>query len=425
VKRLAVLALLAACSSNSENTGSTSSGASVPCDVDAILKDKCQRCHGEKPQFGAPMPLVTWEDVQAPGKSDPSKKVLDLMLLRINDAQNPMPQGDTLAPHEKTALETWLKAGAPKGGATCSNQGPTAARDIGPQHLPCAESEQVRFTAHGEGDSKYQVPVDADNLNMCFTWRAPFDDGTQMTAFAPIIDDGRVVHHWILFQTAVPQTEGGFKKCQMPADSTFLAGWAPGAGNSVMPPDIGQVLPGKDRWLILQLHYWNVAGHKDALDKSGVAMCTTKTPRPKAGTISRLGTANIALPARSKHTVSGKCTPSITQPVTIYGASPHMHQLGRTFKLEILRGGKEENKELVLEVARFDFNKQGSYPVSAVVQPGDTLRTTCGYDNSTDQKVYFGEKTENEMCFGFLATYPAPGLINAGGAATHGCIDPE
>jgi hypothetical protein len=38
--------------------------------------------------------------------------------------------------------------------------------------------------------------------------------------------------------------------------------------------------------------------------------------------------------------------------------------------------------------------------------PGDTLRTTCTYKNATAAPIRFGERTENEMCFNFVAVYP-------------------
>jgi hypothetical protein len=36
---------------------------------------------------------------------------------------------------------------------------------------------------------------------------------------------------------------------------------------------------------------------------------------------------------------------------------------------------------------------------------------------------YFGEKTEDEMCFNFVLAYPETGLVNAGGKAARRCID--
>src|SRR5262245_2659063 len=47
--------------------------AGIPCQAAAALKARCQSCHAAQPTLGAPMPLVTWDDLQQPAPSDPSK----------------------------------------------------------------------------------------------------------------------------------------------------------------------------------------------------------------------------------------------------------------------------------------------------------------------------------------------------------------
>ena len=42
--------------------------------------------------------------------------------------------------------------------------------------------------------------------------------------------------------------------------------------------------------------------------------------------------------------------------------------------------------------------------------PGDSVRTTCTYDNPGSIPVTFGENTENEMCFDFVLAYPIDAL---------------
>jgi hypothetical protein len=51
----------------------------------------------------------------------------------------------------------------------------------------------------------------------------------------------------------------------------------------------------------------------------------------------------------------------------------------------------------------FDFNTQVSYPTPTVINPGDTLTTTCTYATPTP----FGQKTNEEMCYNFVIAYPA------------------
>jgi hypothetical protein len=430
----AILLFAVGCTAQAASEASSTSAAlpsDLPCDVRAVLEANCQRCHGAPPKYGAPMPLVTWSDTQAAAASDPSKKVWQRIGARIHDATAPMPQGGTLSPADMGTLDSWIAQGAPQGSTTCDGSdgggGAPAPTDVGPQALPCPASEQTTFRAHAAAapDAAFAIPEDAGNLQQCFTYKAPWGAGAQATAFAPIIDDARVVHHWILFETATPQVDGGVGRCNMPLDAGFLQGWAPGGTNRVFPKDVGLALPGQERWLILQVHYWNAAHYKDARDRSGVAMCTTATPREHTAVMSTLGSAAINLPPRSTGvTATGMCTPDTKEPLHVLAAGPHMHRLGKAFKTEILRGGLETDKVMLVEVPKWNFDLQEAYRSEQIIQPGDKLRTTCTYDNPSDKRVTFGETTEDEMCFDFVAVWPAPGLATAAGRAARRCIDP-
>jgi hypothetical protein len=67
------------------------SGLNLPCDVDAVLRAKCQGCHGTTPLFGAPMSLVTYDDTQKPAISNPALKVWQMMDTRVHGTPTPMP----------------------------------------------------------------------------------------------------------------------------------------------------------------------------------------------------------------------------------------------------------------------------------------------------------------------------------------------
>src|SRR5262245_32785027 len=81
--------VLSACTSTAMNdrpsggpaTGATGSGTSTGtggggggdwCQVQSILRDNCQDCHGAQPLFGAPMPLVTFDNLHAHAVTNPS-----------------------------------------------------------------------------------------------------------------------------------------------------------------------------------------------------------------------------------------------------------------------------------------------------------------------------------------------------------------
>lgn len=419
-----------ACSEDEpQQQGESALFAPLPCDVETIFANHCRDCHGERPQFGAPMPLVGHDDLHAPGKSDAGKKVFELVGARIHSATRPMPPGKPLDSASLAVLDAWVAAGAPKGqDASCRSDGGTSAK-VGPDALPCTVTQS--FRAHNEkrpdDATPYALAKDAGNLEMCFTFAVPWSAATKMTAFAPIIDDARALHHWILFATATPQPDGDVRPCSgsMPADARFLAGWAPGAQNVVLPNDVGLELPPPGGSLILQVHYWNAAGLSDVRDRSGIALCTTETPRAHTASWSTLGTLNINIPPRStNHTTRGTCTPATTEPIHLLAAAPHMHRYGRSIETRILRGGDPARAESLVRVDPWDFEAQRGHPVDVVVQPGDVLETVCRYDNPTATAVTFGERTEDEMCFDFVMAYPAGALATERGRERRLCIDP-
>lgn len=384
----------------------------LPCDVAQVIA-ACQACHAARPRFGAPMPLMSAADFAAPAKSDPSREVRELVSLRTHDAANPMPPSGLLPDADLGVLDAWLDAGAAAGDTACAaiDAGP-AAEPVGEDALDCEVTQ--RFRAHAaNSDGGFHVPATAGNLYQCFTFASPFNGVTQGTAWAPIIDDERVVHHWVLYRTKTPQTDRGVAPCNMPRDATFVAAWAPGGQNFVMPDDVGLELPPSDEWLILQLHYHNVAGLTDANDASGVGFCTTDTPRTHDAGIFTLGTIGIDIPAGAVgHLESGMCgsllTAGLAQPVHIIASFPHMHELGVSFRTDITRGSNDGPVENVIDVPHFSFDDQRIYPIDPPIEfrARDAIRTTCRYDNPRDVAVRFGEKTEDEMCFNFALLYP-------------------
>jgi Copper type II ascorbate-dependent monooxygenase, C-terminal domain/Copper type II ascorbate-dependent monooxygenase, N-terminal domain len=391
-------------------------GPAVPCEIQTLAREHCGECHAESPRYGAPMPLVSYDDFHVPAKSDPSRSVWELSIARMNDPVSPMPPAGSEHDHTNDhVLREWLEAGAPAAdeGEQCGDAPIDPEEPVGPDALPCTPTQV--FTAFGDtADEPFHVPSQgADDLYQCFTFHSPVAEGEQAIAWAPIIDDERVVHHWILYRTNTPQPDGGSGICNMPGDAKFVAGWAPGGQNFMMPDDVGLEIGGPDVYYILQLHYHNTANHADSFDRSGVAFCTVDEPRPQLAGMITLGTVFLDIPPGAEdHEESGVCPSWITsfmpEPLTVIASFPHMHELGRAFTTEILRGGSEADIDMITDVPIYDFQSQTFYVNDPPVQilPGDALRTTCTYDNPTDQPVHFGEATSEEMCLNFIMAYP-------------------
>jgi hypothetical protein len=71
-----------------------------------------------------------------------------------------------------------------------------------------------RFLAHAPGNKNAKYPVGAGSADeyTCFDFRNPFY-GTQnvVRAEAPVIDNGSVIHHWLLFGTHELRADGAIR----------------------------------------------------------------------------------------------------------------------------------------------------------------------------------------------------------------------
>src|SRR5262245_57560588 len=94
----------------STDDGTIAGSTPLPCDVDTVLANNCRSCHARPPQFGAPMPLLTWEDTQGPSKEDASKKIYERMGARIHDDANPMPPSPNarLSAADTATIDAWV-----------------------------------------------------------------------------------------------------------------------------------------------------------------------------------------------------------------------------------------------------------------------------------------------------------------------------
>jgi hypothetical protein len=311
--------------------------------------------------------------------------------------------------------------GAGSGDATGAGGGPDALPDAGPPLYDPAdvpkepdpsECDFVEFKARQDASgAKFNVPTGEQYY--CFSHHLDLEQGAQALAFYPAMDNLAVIHHWLLYKMVTPQADGAVSACLgTHQDGELLAGWTPGAGAWFMPDHVGMELGTGD--FILEVHYNNTGA--PAQDSSGLRVCKAKNHRPDTAGISWLGTEAIVIPpAAQNFAVPSNCKAPFTSPVHILTAWPHMHKLGAGMKANITRANGAV--EPLFDV-KWDFNYQMQYPTPAILQPGDSVQTTCLYDNTTSNFVSFGESTGTEMCYNFIVAYPAntlrvPGLLHS------------
>jgi hypothetical protein len=260
-----------------------------------------------------------------------------------------------------------------------------------------------------------------------FLFKVPWGPGMVATKFASKLDQIKVAHHWLFYSTNIKSGDGTHKTTigtTLGEGATLLAGWAVGGDNVIFPPDMGLEMP--DSGILNgQWHYYN-QGTESVSDSSAVEICVTpRAMRKNIAGITWLGTENFnglgGMPAHTKSSYTGTCINDSDGPITIWGFTPHMHKLGRHMTTVIKR--KDGKMETVFDRA-FDFNAQITYPFVPllVLEKGESIISTCGYDNITDKSVPYGPSSDQEMCYNFTVSYPL-GALNNGVTGLNGALN--
>lgn len=393
--------------------GNGAGSSDLPCDVAEILKTHCQSCHGASPVYGATMPLVTYADFHAAAKSDPAKKVYEMVDTRIHSAMAPMPPPPNM-PLDTAALDTlssWIAAGAPKATDNCGGNGGaggaggSGGSGGGTTGLSCTPDTKLRAA------SAFTMPKASQDQYVCFGIDVPVSAKRHITAIAPAIDNKVIVHHMLLFSTDATVDPTPKSCLGQPAGARLLSVWAPGGQALELPTEAGMPMEGTAHFLV-QVHYSNLMALDGQMDQSGFDLCTTDKLRANDADLLAFGTmTQIDVPAHGKQDITCDIkVPAAFPTVNAYGVMPHMHKLGTVISGEVVESGGATvpltNRD------PWNFDTQYWDPVTTKLKPNDTIRTRCAWDNPGNSAVKFGETTSDEMCYVFVSYYPRINLPN-------------
>jgi hypothetical protein len=432
----------------------------------------CKACHDGRGTAATPMGLLFWEDFHAPSHANASAQVFQILSERLHrTTPTPMPPDGTLDATKLGAIDAWTQAGAPfcdgfthrpvpggAGGAPVvpggggvpavpGGGGAPAAGSAGtggarspvdpapyvspdgsyfikepPGNLPLGPDAPgsdycFNIVAHNgqtplpSDPSAYQVKASEYYHN--FQFKVPYDKPVWALSTRPIIDNNKVLHHWLLFQMGAAGTDGSHAdEIGLQLNNALLTGWAPGGNPLDMPPGVGLEMPAPGGFISIELHYYNTTG-VTAADRSGVRMCVTYTKPTNAASLTWLGTEAINVPANQTGSSTGTCsTWKKNVDVHVIQTVPHMHKLGSHMKTVInhAAGGTD-----TIVDKDFVFTDQRAYAADVVIKANDTMATTCTWKNTTAAAVGFGTSTTAEMCYNFVIYYPAHALDGVGG----------
>jgi len=455
MKRLFLLLLGSAAAIVGLDASPAPAGAAVPTftkDVAPIVFDKCASCHrrGEV----APMTLTSYEEVRPWAKVIKNKVVAREMPPWFADPAHTlrMRNDRSLSQAQIDTIVAWVEGGAPKGSDA---------------DLPPLPKFAEGWTAGREPDYvlempvEFSIPAEGELGVQMFYSKVPFAEDRFAETLEIRPGNRAVVHHAGVFVVDIPEgatiadgrlvLPNGKAAVDRAADGAAVAAarantndtalpgankllsWVPGRGVDSHRADIGKRIPA-GKYINWQIHY-NPTGkpekdrtrlgiwfnkvpvtHELLIRQAGDPLATTKGglslyraegkeveyAADEGSTRRRGKTPNIP-PYAEAWSLTG-ITP-VTEDITLYAMSPHMHLRGKSLKWVIVYpDGREQT---ILDVPKFDFNWQIQYELEEPLRipAGSKILGIGFYDNSPKNKwnpapekeVYWSEQSWDEM----------------------------
>jgi hypothetical protein len=415
-------------------------------DVAPILYKHCAQCH--RPGEVAPMSLLTYADARPWARAIKSKVVSREMPPwgADPDQGRKMRNDPSLSKAQIETISAWVDAGAPRGDDADLPPAPAFAEGWTYGREPDYVLEMpVEFEIPAEGELGVQmfyskVPFAEDRFAEVLEIRpgnraavhhagifvVDIPEGTTLVNGRLIGADGKVIAD--RGSPGLPRTEG----MGLPGSSKLLS-WVPGRGVDAHRPHVGKRIPA-GKYINWQLHY-NPTG-KPEKDRTRLGIWFNKVPVTHEVLIRQAGDPiatnrnglslyraegkEIEYTADEGSTRRRGATPNIppyvesweiigitpvTEPITLYAMSPHMHLRGKSLKWIVT--WPDGRDEVILNVPRFDFNWQFQYELAEPLRlPAGSKITAIGvYDNSPKNRwnpaphlpVYWSEQSWDEM----------------------------
>jgi hypothetical protein len=372
--------------------------AAYEAEIRPRIERYCGTCHGEVPAFGAPFSLLEHDALVAPDAL--GERIVDRIGPRLFEGAMPPPGMPRVPEADLDAIALWASCGTidpPPGAGLVSTAPPFLAPEEGPadlETLVIAMDEQPV----GEGDL---------DLYECLVLDLALPEERFVRRFEIVLDEREVLHHVILSRDSERRLAPGSFDCGggggVPAGSEYLYTWAP--GQAALEFEAGGLRVASGDRFVLQIHYHNGAARPDLRDSSGVRLYLAPPEGPEFGMMA-VGPTNFAVPARATSDVRGRCT--MREPVRLVAGMPHMHQLGVEFEQTLVRGAARQD---LVTLTGWSFESQRFYALERSLAAGDVIETRCRYTSPRAEEVVFGERTEDEMCNGFLYVSPPPSQL--------------
>jgi hypothetical protein len=216
-------------------------------------------------------------------------------------------------------------------------------------------------------------------------------------------------HHFNIFASDLDKPDG-FGRC--PTNEELFIGARPivdGSGSSVdyaFPKDMALRLE-ENVLLIFQLHSINTT--PEPLMQQFV-LNLHLSPAPAKTLVDIYGFTNFAIeiPPHSTKIETKDCV--LYDRIGLLSMSSHFHQRGTLATADYIAKDGDRSQRLYENVS-WDDPDVVFFEDAIRIEPGDTIRFACHYDNSEEVTVTYGPSVQDEMCFVFGYYFPKVGLI--------------
>lgn len=373
-------------------------------EVAHILYRSCTPCH--RPGQVAPFSLVEYEDAKR--RATTIARVVETGFMppwKAKAGYGSFKHENRLSAEEIGLIRAWADAGAPRGNVGREPKPPTFSADwtLGKPDLTVSADRDFKLGA--EGADVYRN----------FVIKTNFSETKWIRAIDVMPGNKQVVHHVIAFldegdrakgmEAAAKDGQPGYETAGggvgfMPNGA--LGGWAPGLQPAETPPGAAFALkPGTT--IVLQVHY-HKSGREET-DRTKLALYFAEEKIEREMRLAWIANPFFQLePGKSDNVVNMSF--HVPWDVTVYGAMPHMHLLGKSMKAWV--EGPDGKETPLVHVENWDFNWQLHYEFLKPIRiaAGSTVRATAVYDNSDKnpfnpnnppKAVRWGEQTTDEM----------------------------
>ena len=405
-------------------------------DIEPLLQQHCQRCH--HPGDVAPFSLVSFDHALQWAADIKTYTADRLMPPWPVTGGLPLKNDLALKPAEIELIGRWVDEGCPRGNPAdapppLAFDNPDEWHDSRPPDLVFTLPEAIHLAAQGE-DHNRTIVFPLGNEQELYIEKAEFIPGNR-----------RAVHHAMAFYDGTgllidaqkrlgtphargtgdedygPGYESGMGLGFIP-DPTKITrnrdnpggnfiGWVPGMGALEYPHEARRVIPPQSD-ICVQIHYTRT-GRPEIDDSTRLGIWLDKKPPRLYSTGGIIDTDFRLIPKGDAHF---KTTGSREVPIDclLWLISPHMHRLGKEFRIWHQPVGSME-RILLLEVTDYDFNWQHRYQPKEPypMKKGSTLHVEAIFDNTAgnprrppgpEKTVFLGEGTDDEMAFAVLGT---------------------